>query len=40
MSTQDGGDKDTLMLGGDGVKTQQTANVDCSEKRQFFFAVL
>lgn len=26
LSTQDGGDKDALRLGGDGVKTQQTAN--------------
>ena len=39
-STQDGGDKDTLRLGGDGVKTQQTANVDCGEKCRFIYSAI
>lgn len=39
-STEDGGDKDTLRLGGDGVRMQQTANVDCGEKNADLFTML
>ena len=33
---KNGGDKDTLRTGGDGVKTQQTANMDCGENADLF----
>ena len=39
-STQDGGDKDTLRLGGDGMKTQPTANLDLQGKCRFIYSAL